>query len=61
MKRILLLPCCGFMGLALLFFAIPSPRRHIPDNRLGVIAHCHVLNRDLLLSTGTVSLQRFDL
>ena len=52
MKRILSsVPCCGFMGLASLFFAIPSPRRHIPNNRLGVIAHCHVLNRDFLLST----------
>ena len=54
-------PCCGFMGLALLFFAIPSTRGHIPDNRLGVVAHCDVLNRYPLLSPGTVSLQRFDL
>jgi len=36
------LPCSAwsrFMGLASTFFAIPTPRRNIPYNRLGVVVH----------------------
>jgi hypothetical protein len=50
-----------FVRLALTFLVTPTPRRDIPYNGLGVVAHCDVLYCHLLFSAGAVSFKRLQL